>query len=153
MTRAYIEGTVDFIFGRGKSIYLNTQLHMLQDNGMTVITAQARDSPAEDVGYSFVHCQVTGIGNMTYLVLEWFFPTPPWARSSIALDGLITSNLNASRVFTLQNTSVLDLEQIKLGVLNTQRRSQTHKSNPSLPLVIFKALNGSFLLHVSKFIQ
>ncbi|KAK3183320.1 hypothetical protein Dsin_030606 [Dipteronia sinensis] len=25
-------------------------------------------------------------------VLEWFFPTPPWARSSIPLDGLITSD-------------------------------------------------------------
>ncbi|KAI9173752.1 hypothetical protein LWI28_005954 [Acer negundo] len=67
----YIEGTVDFIFGRGKSIYLNTQLHVLGDKDITVITTQARDSLAEDVGYLFVHCHVTGTGKRTYLGRAW----------------------------------------------------------------------------------
>ncbi|PRQ59695.1 putative pectinesterase [Rosa chinensis] len=66
----YVEGTVDFIFGRGKSLYLNTHLHVLGDNGMTVITAQARESD-EDNGYSFVHCNITGTGNGTYLGRAW----------------------------------------------------------------------------------
>ncbi|KAB2596434.1 pectinesterase 63 [Pyrus ussuriensis x Pyrus communis] len=67
----YIEGTVDFIWGSGKSLYLNTELHVLGDTGITVITAQARDSASEDTRYSFVHCNVTGIGSGTYLGRAW----------------------------------------------------------------------------------
>ncbi|TXG70418.1 hypothetical protein EZV62_005359 [Acer yangbiense] len=67
----YIEGTVDFVFGRAKSLYVNTQLHVLGDTGMTVITAQARDTATEDCGYSFVHGQITGVGNGAYLGRAW----------------------------------------------------------------------------------
>ncbi|KAI4351171.1 hypothetical protein L6164_005551 [Bauhinia variegata] len=66
-----IQGTVDFIFGSGKSIYLNTQLNVLGDSGMTVIAAQARVTDTNDIGYSFVHCEVTGTGTGTYLGRAW----------------------------------------------------------------------------------
>ncbi|KAI9173486.1 hypothetical protein LWI28_025801 [Acer negundo] len=80
----YIEGTVDFIFGGGKSIYLNTQLHVLGDKDITVITAQARDRLGEDVGYSFVHCQVTGTGKRTYLGRAWMsYPRVVFAYTSM----------------------------------------------------------------------
>ncbi|XP_061375321.1 pectinesterase PPME1-like [Gastrolobium bilobum] len=67
----FIQGTVDFIFGSGKSLYLNTELRVLGDNGMTVIVAQARKSEAEDSAYSFVHCHITGTGTGTYLGRAW----------------------------------------------------------------------------------
>ncbi|KAF8008806.1 hypothetical protein BT93_K2451 [Corymbia citriodora subsp. variegata] len=67
----YIEGTVDFIFGSGTSLYLNTDLRVLGDAGLTVITAQARESSAEDTGYSFVHGSVNGTGNGTFLGRAW----------------------------------------------------------------------------------
>ncbi|CAL2235805.1 unnamed protein product [Prunus armeniaca] len=67
----FIEGTVDFIWGSGKSLYLNNELHVVGDNGLTVITAQARDSASDDTGYSFVHCKITGTGNGTYLGRAW----------------------------------------------------------------------------------
>ncbi|PQQ10816.1 putative pectinesterase 63 [Prunus yedoensis var. nudiflora] len=38
---------------------------------MTVITAQARDLASEDTRYSFVHCNITGTGNGTYLGRAW----------------------------------------------------------------------------------
>ncbi|XP_004513231.1 pectinesterase 1-like [Cicer arietinum] len=66
-----IQGTVDFIFGSGKSLYLNTELRVLGDTGMTVIVAQARKSDSEDNGYSFVHCDITGTGNGTFLGRAW----------------------------------------------------------------------------------
>ncbi|KAK9290685.1 hypothetical protein L1049_008859 [Liquidambar formosana] len=68
----YIEGTVDFIFGSGKSLYLNTELRVLPAPfGFTVITAQAREGASEDNGYSFVHCTITGTIKGTYLGRAW----------------------------------------------------------------------------------
>ncbi|CAK9157949.1 unnamed protein product [Ilex paraguariensis] len=67
----YIEGTVDFIFGNGKSIYVNTELHVIPGDPVAVITAQARQSEAMDTGYSFVHCTVTGTGGNALLGRSW----------------------------------------------------------------------------------
>ncbi|XP_030935929.1 probable pectinesterase 48 [Quercus lobata] len=68
----YIEGTVDFIFGSGTSIYLNTQLYVLgQGNEASFITAHARDFPSETTGYSFIHCHISGTGHGTYLGRAW----------------------------------------------------------------------------------
>ncbi|XP_022776433.1 putative pectinesterase 63 [Durio zibethinus] len=67
----HIQGTVDFIFGSGKSLYLDTELYVVGDTGLTVITAQARESASENTGYSFVHCRVTGTGSGTYLGRAW----------------------------------------------------------------------------------
>ncbi|XP_058078674.1 putative pectinesterase 63 [Magnolia sinica] len=65
----FIQGTVDFIFGNGRSIYLNCELHSV-GKGVIAITAQARNSVADKSGFSFVHCKVTGTGNV-YLSRAW----------------------------------------------------------------------------------
>ncbi|XP_038685807.1 pectinesterase PPME1-like [Tripterygium wilfordii] len=70
-----ITGTVDFIFGNAKSLYLNTELNVIPEGGFTVITAHARQNNAEDTGYAFVHCKVTGGGKGTYLGRAWM-PNP-----------------------------------------------------------------------------
>ncbi|CDY31785.1 BnaC01g27410D [Brassica napus] len=66
----YIEGTFDFIFGSGRSLYLSTQLNVVGD-GLRVITAHAGKSTEEKSGYSFVHCKVTGTGTGIYLGRAW----------------------------------------------------------------------------------
>ncbi|GFP86747.1 probable pectinesterase 53 [Phtheirospermum japonicum] len=53
----YIEGSVDFIFGNGLSLFENCQVH-------------ARNSILDDSGFSFVNCKVTGSGAL-YLGRAW----------------------------------------------------------------------------------
>ncbi|KAE8658016.1 putative pectinesterase 63 [Hibiscus syriacus] len=67
----YIEGTVDFIFGNGKSLYLNTTIHSVAKYP-GVITAQAREKVEDDSGFTFLYCNITGSGNgTTYLGRAW----------------------------------------------------------------------------------
>ncbi|OMO58492.1 Pectinesterase, catalytic [Corchorus olitorius] len=65
----YIQGSIDFIFGRGRSIYNNCEIFVLQDKRVRIhgsITAQNRESPKDNSGFVFVRGKVYGIGN-TYL--------------------------------------------------------------------------------------
>ncbi|KAK9101127.1 hypothetical protein Scep_024557 [Stephania cephalantha] len=65
----YIEGTVDFVFGDGRSLYLGSELHSIAE-GESAITAQGKEQSGDDGGFAFVHCKITGTGN-TYLGRAW----------------------------------------------------------------------------------
>nr|AAT99258.1 pectin-methyltransferase precursor [Kali turgidum] len=71
-TDCYTEGTVDFIFGEARSLYLNTELHVVPGDPMAMITAHARKNADGVGGYSFVHCKVTGTGGTALLGRAWF---------------------------------------------------------------------------------
>lgn len=59
----FIEGAIDVICGSGKSIYENCELHAIpMNNG--AFTAHKRSSPAEDSGFVFLQCKLTGKGLM-----------------------------------------------------------------------------------------
>ncbi|KAK1280163.1 putative pectinesterase 63 [Acorus gramineus] len=60
----YMRGTVDFIFGNGKSLYEDCHMESVA-KGVTAITAQARMTPTEHSGFSFVRCSINGTGNAT----------------------------------------------------------------------------------------
>lgn len=65
-----IQGTVDFVFGKGKSLYLNTKL-VVVGTIPGVIVAQARTSNTEDRGFSFVHCDISGSAKGSLLGRAW----------------------------------------------------------------------------------
>ncbi|CAN1334563.1 Probable pectinesterase 55 [Linum perenne] len=62
-----IEGAVDFIFGRGQSIYEECGIRV---NGGGFITAQAREKEEDTSGFVFKGCSVSGKGP-TYLGRPW----------------------------------------------------------------------------------
>ncbi|KAF7822425.1 pectinesterase PPME1 [Senna tora] len=69
-----IQGTVDFIFGSGKSLYLmqNTRLNVVESIiGGGMIAAHAGKSVTEDTGYSFVQCEVIGNAKGAFLGRAW----------------------------------------------------------------------------------
>ncbi|GAB2223480.1 hypothetical protein Droror1_Dr00017621 [Drosera rotundifolia] len=65
----YIEGSVDFIFGNGLSLFEGCHVHAIAQSA-GALTAQGRGSLLEDTGFSFVNCKVTGSGAL-YLGRAW----------------------------------------------------------------------------------
>ncbi|XP_023527781.1 probable pectinesterase 53 isoform X1 [Cucurbita pepo subsp. pepo] len=65
----YIEGSVDFVFGDGLSIYEGCHLHAITDS-YGALTAQKRNSLLEETGFSFLKCKVSGSGAL-YLGRAW----------------------------------------------------------------------------------
>ncbi|KAJ8625892.1 hypothetical protein MRB53_019199 [Persea americana] len=57
----YIEGSIDFIFGNGRSMYKECEIHSIATK-FGSIAAQDRKSPEEKTGFAFLHCWVTGTG-------------------------------------------------------------------------------------------
>ncbi|KAJ0048256.1 hypothetical protein Pint_15870 [Pistacia integerrima] len=57
----YIEGSIDFIFGNGRSMYKDCELHSIATR-FGSIAAHDRKSPEEKTGFAFVRCKVTGTG-------------------------------------------------------------------------------------------
>lgn len=75
----YIEGHVDFIFGDAKAVFDHCELHP-RHNPTVMLTAQSKHFPAEDSGYYFLHCRVTGEDNGDKVVLG-----RPWRDYSMVL--------------------------------------------------------------------
>ncbi|GAB4852672.1 Probable pectinesterase 53 [Ancistrocladus abbreviatus] len=65
----YIEGSVDFIFGNGLSLFEGCHVHAIAQK-IGALTAQGRSSLLQDTGFSFVNCKVTGSGAL-YLGRAW----------------------------------------------------------------------------------
>ena len=57
-TNCYIEGNIDFIFGDGKTVFENCEIHSTPYNG-GYLTAQSKHAADEDSGYVFDHCKLT----------------------------------------------------------------------------------------------
>jgi pectin methylesterase-like acyl-CoA thioesterase len=76
-TGCYIEGNVDFIFGDGKTLFENCEIHSTSQS-IGYLTAQGRNAPDQDGAFVFDHCRLTaepGVSNV-YLGRPW----RPYAR-------------------------------------------------------------------------
>ncbi|KAH6797188.1 Pectin lyase-like superfamily protein [Perilla frutescens var. hirtella] len=67
----YVQGSIDFIFGNGKSFYQNCRINSIASpvaagakviNG--AVTAQGRASKDENSGFAFVNCSIGGTGRI-----------------------------------------------------------------------------------------
>ncbi|XP_051137851.1 pectinesterase PPME1-like [Andrographis paniculata] len=68
----YIEGTVDFVFGTGQTIFMRTELHVIGD-GEAFVAAHGRNTSDDPSGFVFLLCSVTGTGKgNAYLGRPWF---------------------------------------------------------------------------------
>ncbi|KAJ3698009.1 hypothetical protein LUZ61_001714 [Rhynchospora tenuis] len=65
----HIQGSIDFIFGNAKSLYQQCTLHAVA-RSYGAVAASQRNSPTEDTGFSFLHCRITGSGQI-YLGRAW----------------------------------------------------------------------------------
>ncbi|XP_039128448.1 probable pectinesterase 67 [Dioscorea cayenensis subsp. rotundata] len=88
----YIQGNIDFIFGRGQSIFQNCEIFVLEDDRAKIhgsITAHHRKSPDDESAFIFLKGRVYGVGEV-YLGR----PRSPYSRvifSRTYLSKTITS--------------------------------------------------------------
>ncbi|KAI3456827.1 hypothetical protein Pfo_013490 [Paulownia fortunei] len=66
--QCFIQGSIDFIFGNARSLYQECAISVVADG--FAIAAQHRNSVADDTGFSFVNCTISGTGTI-YLGRAW----------------------------------------------------------------------------------
>ncbi|RLN35490.1 putative pectinesterase 15 [Panicum miliaceum] len=85
----YVEGSIDFIFGNARSLYLGCTISSVANaaaGGAVTgsVTAQGRASPADRTGFAFVRCSVVGTGQV-WLGRPWgAYATVVFARTYLA---------------------------------------------------------------------
>ncbi|KAJ9678662.1 hypothetical protein PVL29_020750 [Vitis rotundifolia] len=142
----YVEGTVDYIFGSGKSLYLSTELHTKGDGGFSVITAQARNLESEDNGYSFVHCTLSGTGGNTFLGRAWM--SRPKVVFSYTFMSSVVSPLGWSNNIQPERESLVFYGEYKcMGPgADTSKRSKFSKElddNGATPFITLNYIDAS----------
>lgn len=134
-TNCYIEGNIDFIFGDGKTVFENCEIHSTPYEG-GYLTAQSKHSPNEDSGYVFDHCKLTqdaGVKGNVYLGRPWRdYSTVIFMHSEmgdkIAPAGWSEWHAEVSR--TLDKAYYAEFDSTGPGAHHSERDKQTHFLTP-----------------------
>ncbi|KAJ7547130.1 hypothetical protein O6H91_08G070700 [Diphasiastrum complanatum] len=65
-----VKGSIDFIFGNGRSLYQECNIIASTEGHIGILTAQRRNIKTMDTGFSFVGCIISGSGK-NYLGRAW----------------------------------------------------------------------------------
>ena len=76
----YIEGNVDFIFGDGKAVFENCEIHNTPHAAGGYVTAQGRATGDQDSGFVFNHCKLTAEPGVAHVWLG-----RPWRPYATAI--------------------------------------------------------------------
>jgi polygalacturonase len=79
-SNCYIEGNVDFIFGDGKAVFENCEIHNTTHAAGGFVTAQGRTAGDQDSGFVFNHCKLTAAPGVAHVWLG-----RPWRPYATAI--------------------------------------------------------------------
>lgn len=134
-SNCYIEGNIDFIFGDGKTVFENCEIHSTPYEG-GYLTAQSKHSPNEDSGYVFDHCKLTqdaGVKGNVYLGRPWRdYSTVVFMHTEmgdkIAPAGWSEWHAEVSR--TLDKAYYAEFDSTGPGAHHAERDKHTHFLTP-----------------------
>uniref|UniRef100_A0A1D1Y5C0 Pectinesterase n=1 Tax=Anthurium amnicola TaxID=1678845 RepID=A0A1D1Y5C0_9ARAE len=84
---SYIQGAIDFIFGRGQSVFQGCEIFVVGDKRMKIkgsITAQNRQSAEDDSGFVFLKGKVYGVGGVYLGRAKGSHSRVVWARTYLS---------------------------------------------------------------------
>ncbi|GAU45200.1 hypothetical protein TSUD_139050 [Trifolium subterraneum] len=145
-----IQGTTDFIFGNGRSLYEGCTLNSIAQNS-GFITAQKRSSLTIDSGFSILKSKVIGSGQV-YLGRPW----GDYSRvifSYTYMDNLVlpqgwVDTMDDGHHHNLLNTSVVDLDPILLEDLHGYEDCRTKMLKNLSDSISFMVRLGSLAVAV-----
>jgi polygalacturonase len=134
-TNCYIEGNIDFIFGDGKTVFENCEIHSTAYPG-GFITAQSKHYPGEDSGYVFDHCRLTqdpGIKGDVFLGRPWrAYSTVIFMHTEMGdkIDPAGWSEWHAGQTRKLDTAYYAEFDSTGPGAHHAERDRHTHFLTP-----------------------
>uniref|UniRef100_M1CYM9 Pectinesterase n=1 Tax=Solanum tuberosum TaxID=4113 RepID=M1CYM9_SOLTU len=106
----YIQGSIDFVFGNGKSFYENCELTSIASPGSRsingAVTAHGRASKDEDSGFAFVNCSIGGTGRIWTIFYGEYKCSG--AGSNMSQRASYVQKLNDTQALPFLNLSFID---------------------------------------------
>jgi polygalacturonase len=134
-TNCYIEGNIDFIFGDGKSVFENCEIHSTAYEG-GFLTAQSRHYADQDSGYVFNHCRLTqdpAVKGDVFLGRPWrAYSTVIFMNTEMGgkIDPAGWSEWHAEVSRTLDTSYYAEFNSTGPGAHHAERDKHTHFLTP-----------------------
>jgi pectin methylesterase-like acyl-CoA thioesterase len=134
-SNCYIEGNIDFIFGDGKTVFENCEIHSTPYDG-GYLTAQSKHYAGEDSGYVFDHCRLTqdpAVKGNVFLGRPWRdYSTVVFMHTEMGdkIDPAGWSEWHAEVPRTLDTSYYAEFDSTGPGAHHAERDKHTHFLTP-----------------------